>query len=129
MRTTRIVSALVALVVAISMSMAFTSPAATGAAKTRHDLVAKGKEIGNTNKFVTFGKVTTFKGRKITIQRKVNRGAFKFWKKTKTNATTGKFRERIYGGKRGSKVCYKIVVPSTKNYKTTRQFVGCITTF
>lgn len=132
MRTTKIVSGLVALVMAASMMLAFSSVTAPaeGAAKTKHDLVVQGEEIGgaSSNKFRIFGTVSTYKGRKIIIQRKVNKGAYIFWKKTKTNAAKGKFSERIYGGKRGSKICYKVIVPSTKKYKTTKRAVACITT-
>ena len=87
------------------------------------------KEIGTSNKFKTFGKVPTYAGKKITIQRKVNKGSYTIWKKTKTKAGSGKFSAPIYGGKRGSKICYKIVVPKTKNYKATKKVVGCITTY
>lgn len=129
MRLTKIVSGLVALVMTATVMMALTSAtSANGAAKTKHDLTAAAKEIGTTNRFKTFGKVPTYAGKKITIQRKVNKGPYTFWKKTKTKAGSGKFSEPIYGGKRGSKICYKIVVPKTPNYKTTKQVVGCIST-
>jgi hypothetical protein len=132
MRLTKIVSGLVALVMTVSVMLAFTSVTTTanGAAKTKHDLVVQAEEIGgsSSNKFRLFGTVSTYKGRKIIIQRKVNKGQYTFWKKTKTSADKGKFSERIYGGKRGSKICYKVVVPKTKNYKTTKRAVACITT-
>jgi polyphosphate kinase len=38
------------------------------------------------------------------------------------------FRTRIYPGKVGSKVCYRVVVPRTAKYQTTRVVVGCIKT-
>ncbi len=130
MRFIKIVSGLVALVMTASVMLAFTSTTtANGAAKVKHDLTASAKEIGTTNKFKTFGKVPTYAGRKITIQRKVNKGSYTFWKKTKTKAGSGKFSEPIFGGKRGSKICYKIVVPKTPTYKTTKKAVGCISTF
>ena len=129
MRTTKIVSGLVALVMAASMMLAFTvSGTANGAAKVKHDLTASAKEIGTSDRFKTFGKVPTYAGKKITIQRKVNGGPYTNWKKTKTKAGSGKFSEPIFGGKRGSKICYKVVVPKTPQYKTTKKFVGCITT-
>ena len=130
MRSTRIVAALTALFLAVSLGfMASAGSATNAAAKEKHDLVAKGKEIGSTNKFKLFGKVTTFTGRNVIVQRKVNKAAFKPWKKIKTSADKGKFSTRIFGGKRGDKICYKVVVPSTKNYKKTQARVGCITTF
>ncbi len=100
------------------------------AAKTKHDLVVTGEEVGGegTNKFRIYGTVATFKGRKLTIQVKVNNGDWEFWKKTATAAEDGAFSERIYGGKGGSKICYKVVVPSTKRYRTTKERAACITT-
>ena len=132
MRTTKIVSGLVALVMAMSMMLAFTSvtsPAngvAVAAKKPAHDLTAQGEEYA-TNKFRIVGKVSTYPGKKITVQRKVNKGAYQNWTKVKTKAN-GNFKFRIYGGKRGSKICYKIIVPKTKDYKTTKRAIACITT-
>ena len=104
--------------------------AAAAAAKTKHDLVVTGEEIGGegTNKFRIYGTVATFKGRNVTIQVKVNNGDWDFWKKTATADDDGAFSERIYGGKAGSKICYKVVVPSTKRYRTTKKRAACITT-
>jgi hypothetical protein len=130
MRSTKIVAALMALFMAVSLALvASTSPASTAMKKEKHDLIVKGKEIGNTDEFKLFGKVSTYKGRKITIQRKVNKQDYKFWKEIKTSKSKGKYSTPIFGGKRGDKVCYKVVVPKTKQYKTTRQVAGCITTF
>jgi hypothetical protein len=130
MRSTKTVAAFVALFLAVSLGFVVsTSPATNAKAKEKHDLVAAGKEIGTTNKFKAFGKVSTYKGRTIVIQRKVNKQAYKPWKKIKTTADKGKFSTRIFGGKRGDKICYKVVVPATKKYKTTKDVVGCITTF
>ena len=53
---------------------------------------------------------------------------WKFYKKTKTTALKGKFRTRIAPGGRGSKVCYRVVVPGTSKYRLTRAVAGCITT-
>ena len=130
MRSTKFIGALVALFMILSVGLAATtSPATNAAKKEKHDLIAKGKEIGNTNKFKLFGKVKTYKGRKIVIERKVNKQGYKPWKKIKTSKDKGKYSTRIFGGKRGDKICYKVKVPSTKKYKTTKQVVGCITTF
>ena len=127
MRTTKSVSGLLALVLAFAMSGLVAQPAE--AAKPKHDLQASAKEIGGTDRFKAFGKVPTYAGKKIVIQRKVNKGPFTFWKKTRTKEGSGKFSERIYGGKRGSTICYKIVVPKTSTYRATRKNVGCIQTF
>ena len=109
-----------------------TPPAAVanGADKPRHDLTVSATEIGDegTNEFRIYGTVATFKGRNLTIQVKVDHGDWDFWKKSATAPEDGAFSERIYGGKRGSKVCYKVIVPSTKRYLTTKKRAACITT-
>jgi len=134
MRTTRIISAFMAFALTALLSLAITSGPSAAAepdarAKPRHIGFASGKEIGDTNKFVTYGKWETYKGRYIKVQRK-NCGtcAWKFYKKTRTDADTGKFRTGIAPGKRGTRICYRVVVPSTKKYRTTRVKVGCIVT-
>jgi hypothetical protein len=126
MRLTRTIGAFVALILAVTMGQALMSPAAAQA-KPKHDLVAKGKEIANTDRFIAFGKVSTFPSGKIKVLRNVAGGKFKVWKKIKTKAN-GKFRTRIYqvGRKR---TCFKIQVPATATYKrTTSPNIGCITT-
>lgn len=131
MRRARLISALVAVVLLPLALISGPSAAAEPAAepKPKHVGFATAKEIRNTNKFVTYGKWQTYKGRHIKVQRR-NCGtcAWKFYKKTRTSADNGHFRTRIYPGKRGSKICYRVVVPRTKKYRTTRVRVGCITT-
>ncbi len=125
MRTTKIVSGLVALVMASGILLAADVAAK---AKPEHDLVVTGKEIDDTDKFKVYGSVSTYAGKRIKIQRKVNNGRYKLWKKTRTSAETGEFSEPIFGGRRGGKVCYKVVVPATNEYRTTKKRAGCITT-
>jgi hypothetical protein len=133
MRSTRIIAAVVAL--ALLALAPWTAGAADAApshrqAKPKHDVFATAKELGNTNKFVTFGHVSTFKGRSIAIQRKdCPTCKWKGYKKTKTSAKDGHFRTRITPGKKvPSRVCYRVNVPSTQNYRRTKVFVGCIKT-
>ena len=114
---TKIVSALVALVMAAALAVAYTAPAAN-AAKPKHDLFAAGKEIRDTDRFVAYGKVSTFKGSRIIVQRKLPGKAYKFYKKTRrarTRASSG----RHIDGPTGA--CFKVVVPATKKYRTTKQ--------
>lgn len=132
MRMTRIISAFVALVLAAMLPFALTGSAnaadpAAKQAKPRHEGFVSGKEIRNTNRFIAYGKIHTYKGKRIVIQRK-NCGTckWKFYKTTKTRASDGKFRTRIAPGRRGSRVCYLVKVPSTWKYRTTRFKVGCI---
>ena len=123
MRLSRIIGALVALILAATLSPGFIS-SAEAAGKPKHDLSATGKEIKSTDKFIAFGKVSTFPSGKIKILRKVGAGSYKGYKKVKTKAS-GKFRTRIYqaGNKR---TCFKVVVPQTVTYKKTKKGIGCI---
>jgi hypothetical protein len=126
MRLTRIVGALVALILAATMSQAFLAPV-DAAGKPKHDLVAHGKEIGNTDKFIAYGKVSTYPSGKIKVLRNISGGPFKVWKKIKTRSD-GKFRTRIYQAGR-KRTCFKIQVPATSIYKrTTSPNIGCIFT-
>jgi hypothetical protein len=123
MRLSRIIGALVALILAVTVSPGFAS-SADAAGQPKHDLSATGKEIGSTDTFIAFGKVSTFPSGKIKIMRKVGTGNYKTYKKVKTKAS-GKFRTRIYqaGNKR---TCFKVVVPQTAIYKKTQKGIGCI---
>lgn len=130
MRYTRPISALVALVLTALMPIAFTTgSAAAEGAEPDHALFAAGKEIRNTNRFIAYGRVSTYKNRRVIVQRK-NCGTckWKVYKRVKTSATKGKFRTRIIPGNRGTRVCYLVKVPSTARYATTKRKIGCITT-
>lgn len=134
MRYTRLISALVALVLTALLPIAATTGSAsaqtTERAKEKHALFAAGKEIRNTNKFIAYGRVSTYKNRRLIIQRKnCGKCKWKHYKKVKTNKKNGKFRTRITPGKRGTRVCYLVKVPSTKRFATTKRKVGCITTY
>jgi hypothetical protein len=123
MRLTRILAALVAVILAATMSQALLVPA-HAAGKPKHDIQASGKEIGKTDKFIAYGQVQTFPSGKIKILRKVGTAGYKAYKKVKTKAD-GKFKTRIFqaGNKR---TCFKIVVPETATYKQTQIGIGCI---
>ena len=91
--------------------------------KPFHNLTAqKGKVNG---KPVAFGKVTTYKGERIRIMRRVESGAFKLFKTTVTKNATGKYRVAIKSPK-GKTSCFRVTVPATKKYKLTTKPVGCI---
>ena len=122
MRITRIVSAFVALVLAVTLSGLVATPAQ--AAKPKHDLkITDAGEIGQTSRFFVKGKVSTFIKKKVILQRQVSKGApFKLYKKDKTN-DKGKF-SMTFDGPVGS--CFKIVVPKTSSYKATKKKIGCI---
>jgi len=134
MRITRTIAAIVAFVMVALTPVALTSEASAAdvqrVKKEKHALFASGKEIGNTNKFIAYGRVSTYKNRKIKIQRKnCGKCKWKLYKKVKTAKKNGKFRTRITPGKRGTRVCYKVVVPATARFKTTKRVIGCITTY
>ena len=125
MRLSRIIGALVALILAVTLSPGFAS-SADAAGKPKHVVSATGKEIGSTDKFIAVGKVPTFPSGKIKILRKVGTGSYQAYKKVKTK-DTGKFRTRIYqAGKK--RTCFKVVVPETATYKKTQKALGCIFT-
>lgn len=104
--------------------------AAHAADNPRHDLTVAAKEIGGdgTNRFKMYGEVPTYAGQKLRVQRKVNAGSFSDWSTDLTSAETGRFSFRIYGGKRGSTVCYRVVVPATADHRTTKGKKWCVQT-
>jgi hypothetical protein len=133
MRITRIIATVVAFALVALAPLALSSSANAAdvgeRAKPKHIGFATGKEIRNTNKFIAYGKWTTYKGKRITVQRRACGSCnWKFYKKTRTTADKGRFRTRIAPGGRGSKVCYRVVVPATSKYRLTRAVAGCITT-
>jgi hypothetical protein len=119
MRSTRIVSAFVALVLAISLAGLVVSPAQ--ALKPKHDLTAAPGTSASGQTYIS-GKVTTYKNRQVIIQRKLKGKSYVLYKKTPTN-DRGKFRVNVSGP---SQSCFKVVVPSTKKYRTTKKFIGCL---
>jgi hypothetical protein len=105
------------------------APAALAADKPRHDLQVSSKEIGgDTDRFKMFGSVPTYAGAELRIQRKVDKAPFKAWSTELTATGTGRFSFRIYGGKRGSTVCYRVVVPATAEHRRTKGQRWCIET-
>jgi len=106
-----------------------SASAGTAADKPRHDLTVAAREIGgdDTNRFRMYGEVPTYLGRNLRVERKVNKEPFKRWSKEKTS-DTGRFSFRIYGGKVGSTICYRVVVPATDSYRRTRGKASCIET-
>lgn len=122
----RVTAALAALVMLLATAFVLDPPS-QAAGKPRHDVVAKGYEKGDTDRFFVRGRVTTFPKGRIKILRNVSGGPFKVYKKTKTRRT-GKFRAQIFqvGNK---KTCFKVQVPASPVYrKTTTPNIGCITT-
>jgi hypothetical protein len=121
---------LAGLVLAVALVAPPGPSASAVAAKPRHDLTVEAKEIGgdHTNRFRMYGQVPTYLGRDLRIERKVNKGPFKRWSKDKTSADTGRFSFRVYGGKVGSTICYRVVVPATDTHRRTNGTRSCIET-
>lgn len=116
-----------ALVLAASLAALPAPPA--NAAKPRHDLTVSAKEIGgDTNRFKMYGAVPTAAGIELRVQRKVDKAAFEDWSTEQTAVDTGRFSFKIYGGKRGSTVCYRVVVPASDTHRTTKGKKWCIET-
>ena len=130
MRLSRTVSLLMGILMAVTLSAAFVAPseASTAAShrlmKPRHDLVAHGAEVGNTNHFVVYGRVTTYP--KVFLFRKIGHGSYRLYRKIKTD-NRGRFRTRIYQYK-SYRTCFKVGVPATSTYRQTVVPVGCIYT-
>lgn len=119
----KLISVFAAIVMAASVMLAFNSAPAHSAAKVKHDLtITAAGEIKNTDRFFVKGKVSTYKNRKVRLERKIGKGAWKLYKKMPTNGK-GKFSAQ-FDGPTGS--CFKVVVPSTKKYKETQAKIGCI---
>lgn len=119
---------IIGLVLAASV-VTLPAPAASAADKPRHDLTVAAKEIGgDSNRFKMYGAVPTAPGVELRVQRKVNKGAFADWSSELTAVDSGRFSFKIYGGKRGSTVCYRVVVPASDTHRTTKGKKWCIET-
>jgi hypothetical protein len=126
MRLARTIGAFVALIMAVTLGQALVAPSQAAQA-TKHQVIAKGYEKGNTNKFYIKGKIPTAPKTKVKVLRNVSGGPFKAYKKFKTKSS-GKFNVKIdqVGNK---KTCFKLQIPAKNGYaKTTTPNLGCITT-
>jgi hypothetical protein len=137
MRPTRLITALIAVLVMLGASLSVGSASATegistkgtsaqattaARAKPAHRLTAKGYEYGNTGKFFVRGKVTTFRG-KVRLQRaRCEDCRYKTFKTGRTNSR-GKFKIN-FDGKVGTN--FRIAVPATKKRRTTVKWFGAI---
>jgi hypothetical protein len=92
-------------------------------AKKFHNLTAQKGKVDV--KPVAYGKVTTYKGERIRIMRRVEGSGFKVFKTVVTKKATGKFNVSISTPK-GKTSCFRVTVPATKKYKLTTKAVGCI---
>lgn len=127
---TRAVAPLVGLGLAATLVSLPASAPALAADKPRHDLTVSAKEVGDdsSNRFKMFGSVPTYLGKDLRIERKVNKGTFEPWSADTTSADKGRFSFRIYGGKVGSTICYRVIVPATKDHRRTKGRASCIET-
>ena len=109
--TTKLVSVLAALVLAVSLGLV-SSPAQ--AAKPKHDATANPRQAPSGQLYIA-GKVSTFKKKTITIQRKDPGKSWKVFAQVKTKKS-GKYRVNVSGP---SKACFRVVIPKTKKYRKT----------
>ena len=132
MRLTRAVSLLMAILLAATLSSALVSPSQATTApaahqalmKPKHDLVARGTEIGNTGHFVAYGAISTFP--KVYLFRKIGNGSYSLYRKIKVD-NKNRFRTRIFQY-RNLRTCFKVGAPETANYAVTVRNIGCIFT-
>jgi hypothetical protein len=132
MRFSRTVSLLLAALVAAVLSAAFIAPSQAGVTsashrlmKPKHDLQAAATEVGNTNHFVVYGTLTTY--RKVFIFRKVGNGDFFLYRKVKVH-DNGRWRTRVYQHQ-NDRTCFKVGVPSTDTHRQKIVSVGCIVSY
>jgi hypothetical protein len=121
MRTTRIVGALVAVVLAVVMTSGALLAPSQARGLPKHQITFTTTKITN-GKYLLKGKVDTFPSGKIKILKKSGHGQFRAFKKAKTDGS-GKFRA-VLTGKIGD--CFQVSVPGTSQYKATKQTIGCI---
>jgi hypothetical protein len=128
MRLSRAIALLMATLLALTLSQALVSPSQAAVApeadraKPNHDLIVRGTEVGNTNHFVIYGRVTTYP--KVFIFRSIAGNAFQLYRKVKTD-NKGRFRTRIYQYK-NLRTCFRAGVPETSEYDQVIRPVGCI---
>lgn len=115
----KLVSALAALVLGFSLVGLVATPAQ--AAKPKHDLTATPGTSAGGKTFIK-GKASTLPNKKVTVQRKLKGGAWKFYKKSPTDGA-GKYKVFVSGP---SQSCFRVVAPANKNYRQAKVFVGCL---
>jgi hypothetical protein len=119
----KIVSAVVAILMAAGVMVALTTAPASSAAKVKHTIkIIEAGEVGNTGTFYVKARAKTAPNKTIKLERRLPGKARKVYKKQKAN-DKGKFSFR-FDSPVGT--CFWVVAPKTPNYKTTRVKIGCI---
>ena len=119
MRSSKLVSALVALVLGFSLVGLVTTPAQ--AVRPKHDLTAVPGTTASGKTYIS-GKAATLPNKKVNVQRKLRGGVWKLYKRADTNGK-GKYTVFVSGP---SQSCFRVVAPATKKYRTAKVFVGCL---
>ena len=93
--------------------------------RSRHGLGARKVKLSR-ERFRVVGKVTTYRGQRIRLQRKAGTGSYRTYRRPVTTEGTGRFRTILkqVGSRR---TCFRVVVPATTQYRRTTKNVGCIT--
>lgn len=116
---TKLVSALAALVLAVSLVGLVGSPAQ--AAKPKHELTAEPGTSASGKTFIS-GKASTLPNKFVKVERKLKGGVWKLYKKADTN-DKGKYKAFVSGP---SKSCFRVKAPGNKQYRTVKVVVGCL---
>jgi hypothetical protein len=119
MRSSKFVSALVALVLGVSLVGLVATPAQ--AVRPKHELTAVPGTTATGKTYIS-GKAKTLPNKHVNVQRKLNGGVWKLYKKADTNGR-GKYKVFVTGPSRS---CFRVVAPGNKKYRTAKVFVGCL---
>ncbi|MGZ4446166.1 MAG: hypothetical protein ACXVWZ_08710 [Nocardioides sp.] len=126
MRLYRILTGLVALMLAVALPMALAGNA-EAAGKPKHQITVKGTEP-KPNLFYVKGYVEpTYAKAPAVMERKTcGTCSWHAWKSFTTDANSH-FKVHVYGPGRGQqKVCYRVKVAATKNFATSRSRSLCV---
>lgn len=127
MRSTRIVSALVALILAASMPLLAGAPA-EAKAKPRREISAHGVNGPNGTLFLKGQIEGNYSKRNVILERKA-RPSSNFVKfKTFKSRDNSSYRTQVPGLAAGSnKTCFRVKVPASNRYRTSRSPARCVT--
>ncbi|GAB3761526.1 hypothetical protein FB382_003409 [Nocardioides ginsengisegetis] len=126
MRIHRVIIGLVALVIAVAMTLV-VGTGAEAADKPKHEVIAKGIEP-TPNKFLIKGQVKPTYANAPLVMEKKDCGSCDWhaWKKFSTHDDSH-YKLRVYGpGKGSQKTCYRVKVPPTQKFALSRSQVLCI---
>ena len=126
MRPTRLITALLAIMVVLGATLSTGSAQAVETTSAKARTFHKFTELeggGRNGNYYVKGQVTTAKNKIVKLQKKAcKRCAFKSFKQQRTTKA-GRFNFR-FGGKAGD--CFRVYVPADAAHKATNKWAGCI---